>query len=107
MTEIFVHKDFTVVGFYRSILEEAGIPCLIRNETSQNLITELTVMQSFPALCVARDEDAERAVEILREYKMAQPEPAEDWKCPSCGEEVPGEFGSCWKCQHDRPAPSA
>jgi hypothetical protein len=25
------------------------------------------------------------------------------WRCPSCGEENPGEFDICWKCQKGRP----
>jgi hypothetical protein len=29
---------------------------------------------------------------------------ASAWKCASCGEDNPGEFDVCWKCQRDRPA---
>jgi len=25
------------------------------------------------------------------------------WKCAGCGEENPGNFEECWKCQRDRP----
>jgi hypothetical protein len=25
------------------------------------------------------------------------------WQCASCGEENPGEFDICWKCQKNRP----
>jgi hypothetical protein len=34
MKEVFVHRDFTVVGLKKSILEEAGIDCFIRNENT-------------------------------------------------------------------------
>ena len=27
-----------------------------------------------------------------------------EWKCQQCGETVPGNFGSCWKCDALRPA---
>lgn len=107
MTEIFVHKDFTVVGFYRSILEDAGIPCMIRNETTHNLLTDIPIPALYPALCVARSEDVERAVAILQEYQKGEATPAEDWQCPSCNETVPGTFGSCWKCEETHPGSSA
>jgi hypothetical protein len=29
--------------------------------------------------------------------------PVTPWRCGSCGEENPGEFDCCWKCQKDRP----
>ena len=98
MTEIFVHKDYTIVGFYRSVLEEAGIPCMIRNEHTHHLMSDIPIPALYPALCVMKDEDAERAVEILREYKRGAEEPTQDWECTSCGEPVPGSFGSCWNC---------
>lgn len=103
MTEIFAHKDYTVVGFYKTILEEAGIVCMVRNEISQNLVVDLPATARYPALCVANDEDAERAVAILREYKFAEAAQGQEWKCPACGEEVPAEFASCWKCESLKP----
>jgi hypothetical protein len=99
MTEIFVHKDYTIVGFYRSLLEEAGIPCMIRNELTHHLMSEIPIPTFYPALCVMKDEDAERAVGILREFKKGEEGPTEDWECRACGETVPGSFGSCWKCE--------
>ena len=32
--------------------------------------------------------------EQSREQELARP----DWKCPTCGETVPGSFDLCWKC---------
>ena len=111
MTEIFVHADFTRVGVCRAILEEAGIPCFIRNENTQNLLSGLPDSACHPALCVTNDADAKRAVELLRDFLTteAQRDPedaASDWQCPQCGETVPGNFGSCWKCETQRPVAS-
>jgi hypothetical protein len=33
----------------------------------------------------------------------AGPGAGEDYICPVCGEEVPGCFGGCWKCETPRP----
>jgi hypothetical protein len=107
MTEIFVNRDYTVVGFYRTLLEEAGIACHIRNEFSHNMLTDIPIPSFYPALCVMRDEDAGRAVEIIREYQRGVAEDSAasgaDWLCPACGETVPAAFGSCWKCEAARP----
>ena len=99
MTEIFVHKDYTIVGFYRSLLEEAGISCMIRNEHTHHLMSDIPIPALYPALCVMKDEDAERAVSILRAFKQGETTPTDDWLCPACKETVPGSFGSCWKCE--------
>ena len=107
MTQIFVHKDFTVVGFYRSLLEDAGIPCSIRNEFSHHMLSDLPIPAFYPALCVVRDEDTERGIELIREYQRGVAEDAgadsPDWLCPACGESVPASFGSCWKCEAAKP----
>jgi hypothetical protein len=29
---------------------------------------------------------------------------ATDWRCPKCGEMVPGNFDSCWSCSSEAPA---
>ncbi len=108
MKEIFTHPDFTRVGHCQAILEEAGIPCFIRNENSQNLLSGLPDMACQPVLCVTDDADAERAKELLRDFIVTEraiesEENSAEWKCPQCGETVPGNFGSCWKCDAVRP----
>jgi hypothetical protein len=107
MTEVFVHADFTRVGHCKAILEEAGIPCFVRNENTQNLLAGLPDPMCHPALCVTNDSDAERALDLLRDFREAELTTAPDWKCPQCGESVPGNFDSCWKCETPRPGAQA
>lgn len=97
MREVFVNQDHARVGFYKSVLEEAGIPNFVRNELGNN-ITELPSPIFFPALCVVRDEDYEEAMRILGEIYYGQPSQTADWRCSKCTEEVPGTFDSCWQC---------
>ena len=101
MKEVFVHQDFTRVGFYESVLKDAGIRCFIQNATTHNLLTGLPSPLFFPKLCVIDDEDCEDALALL-EPLHSQPLPdasdAKDWTCPKCHESVPSEFGSCWQC---------
>ena len=101
MRDLFSHHDTTIVGYYQSVLENAGILCFIRNYyESSNAVTTLF----WPTLCITRDEDAPRATELLRGTNPECPPAAPDWTCPACKEEVPGTFDSCWKCGAERPA---
>jgi hypothetical protein len=105
MREIFVHQDSARVGLYQSILESAGIPTFMRNSISGTFMTELPAPIFFPVLCVANDEDYDRAMEVLGKVEKPEPSDAPDWKCPACGETVPGTFDACWKCQAPRGGP--
>ena len=110
MKAVFAHPDFTRVGHCQAILEEAGIPSFIRNESTQNLLSGLPDSAALPVLCVTDDDDAPRAMELLRDFvatekQVEAEENLPEWKCPQCGETVPGNFGSCWKCETPRPAP--
>ena len=106
MREIFSHQDYTRVGYYKSILDDAGIANFIRNEYAHNTMTQIVNKLYLPTLCVAADEEYDRAMQILS--AMQNPPPCEiaDWCCPKCGEGVPGNFDSCWKCGelHNDPA---
>jgi hypothetical protein len=102
MREIFTHQDYTRVGYYKSILDDAGIHNFIRNEHVHNTMTQIVNKVYLPTLCVAVDEDYDRAMQILS--AMHNPPPCEtpDWCCPKCAESVPGNFDLCWKCGEPR-----
>ncbi len=108
MKVLFTHPDFTRVGHCQAILEEAGIACFIRNESTQNLLAGLPDTACQPVLCITDDADEPRARELLREFittehQIEAEESAPEWRCPNCDEMVPGNFGSCWKCDTLRP----
>ena len=103
MREVFVHQDYTRVGLCQSILNTAGIPNFIRNQYTNNTMTEMPSGLFFPALCVVHDRDYDRAIQVLRELYFAPTVQTADWPCPKCGEEVPGTFELCWNCNASRP----
>jgi hypothetical protein len=97
MREVFVNQDHARVGFYKSVLDEAGIPSFIRNEMANN-ITEMPSPIFFPSLCVVHDEDYEKAMALLRPIYYEEPARKPDWHCSKCNQEIPGTFDSCWNC---------
>jgi hypothetical protein len=108
MKAVFVHPDPTVVGLKKSILEEAGIPCFIRNENTSATLGAgvLGLVQSpvfDPVLCVVDDSRYDEAISLLKttsEFTLAV---RADWRCPKCGETVPGNFETCWNCSQNAP----
>lgn len=107
MKEVFVHHDPSVVGLRKSILDEAGIACFIRNEnTSATLgagVFGLVQSPVFdPVLCVVDDGQYDEAMALLKNLEAPAPSAGADWQCPKCGETVPGNFDACWNCQQTK-----
>ena len=105
MKEIFSDPDYTRVGYFESVLKEAGIRCFVRNAYSHNLLTGIPSHLFYPKLCIIDDGDFGAAVELLTPlHQKLVPGAAarSDWTCGSCGESVPAEFDECWKCSAGR-----
>lgn len=100
MKELFREKDFTRVAYYQSLLEAEGIPTMIRNQhLAMSGLTEIPIPEFFPALCVMREEDYERAMEIIRTAFVENAKGVDEEKvCKACGETCPGNFDVCWSC---------
>ena len=82
-------------------LRSAGIAYEIRNET----IPYPGAVFS-PEIWVIEDSELARACE-LRDAVSKLPEEAQSsWTCSSCGEQLEGQFGACWKCGATRNADS-
>jgi hypothetical protein len=101
MRQVYTSQDSTQVGYYKSILDEAGILSFIQNENSNN--PQVAGAVFFPSLCVIEDKDYEEAIRILKSKQVTASRTGPDWKCPSCSEMNPANFDSCWNCDSLRP----
>ncbi|HEY2573005.1 MAG TPA: DUF2007 domain-containing protein [Verrucomicrobiaceae bacterium] len=109
MKEIYSHPDYTRVGYFESVLKEAGIRCFIQNATTHNLLTGIPSHLFYPKLCIIDDEDLDTALELLlplQEKAIPHGGSHSDWVCPHCGETVPAGFEQCWKCDALRHQPA-
>jgi hypothetical protein len=96
---------FAAIGKYdgadnemlKGLLEEAGIPCMIRNENLSMAMGEIPPSES-PELWILNDEDYPKAKDLIDSWLSARPEPQGPWVCPQCSETIEGQFTSCWKC---------
>ncbi|MBG7608823.1 MAG: DUF2007 domain-containing protein [Verrucomicrobia bacterium] len=100
MKELFRERDYTKVGYFQSVLEDAGIPTIVRNKhLTMSGLAEIPIPEFFPALCVINEEDYERAMELIRRRHKENIVGADLEKtCPGCGETNPGNFDVCWSC---------
>ena len=100
MRELFRHRDHTVVGYYKSLLEAEGIPVMFRNEyLAMSGLTEIPITEFYPNICVMHDDDYPRAWEVMRRAMHEDARNSElELPCPSCGEANPGNFDLCFSC---------
>ena len=102
MTPVFSDREPARVGYFQSVLENAGILTFIRNQNTNTTMAEMPSGVFFQVLCVVNDDDFERAKELIIEVRDGTPDNLPEWKCAQCGESVPGGFDICWKCGADR-----
>jgi len=86
----------------KSLLDEAKIPCMVRNGDLSMALSELTPSDCAPEVWILNDEDYPRAREIVEALRNAKVETPDAWICPGCGEAIEGQFTSCWNCGSER-----
>lgn len=84
------------IGLYRTVLEQNGIDCMIKNEQLAGALGDVPFLECSPELWVLNDADLAQAERLVEELK--QPVVGSAWRCPHCGEDNEAEFAVCWKC---------
>ena len=90
-------------GLLKELLEKEGIACIIKNEQLFAALGEIPFLECAPQLWVVDDEVFPRA-KILLDGWLKNETDETSWTCSSCGEQLEGQFGSCWKCGETRDA---
>lgn len=93
---VYSAANIPLVSIVKDILEQRGIKCWIRNEALSAGIGELPPIETWPQLCVEKDDYSE-AKHIVEEA-LAAKDISIMWKCDSCGEVIEGQFTECWNC---------
>lgn len=98
--------------FVKGLLEQEGIEAVVTGENLEAVWATLPLSATSPPGVYVPDEDEERAVQIVRDYRQVdranaqetvEDAPRPTWKCANCGEAVEEQFTECWKCGHARP----
>jgi len=86
-----------MIGFLRSVLEEHGITCLVKNELLLGASGEIPPNECWPELWVVEDRELSAAERVVARALRAAPG-AECWACPRCDEPLEPQFTECWRC---------
>jgi hypothetical protein len=97
MKKIYEAENPALVWSARVIVEDAGIPCTLRNEFAGGASGLLSPLDAWPELWVVDDRNAERAQAMLSAMSSQIVE-GPDWACTACAEVNGHRFGVCWKC---------
>ncbi len=104
MKRVWASTDPVRCGWLESVLDAAGIRCLVRNRYLGGAIGELPLNEAWPEIWVLEDDDAARAERLIAEA-LAPAAEATAWRCSGCGEDIEGQFAQCWQCGTARPEP--
>ncbi|GAA5483492.1 DUF2007 domain-containing protein [Haloferula sargassicola] len=104
MKKVYDNIEFARVGHFQSILESEGIATLLKNEAMSSVFRGSAGLYDLaPELWAVNDDDYERAAALLEPLLEDEPPAGSPWICPTCGEDVSGNFDECWNCQTRRP----
>jgi len=91
----------------KAMLDDADIPCFIKNEYIQGASGEIPPHETLPEVWLMDAQWRKKAQALVDELENDLANASDvDWKCGSCMEINEGHFMVCWQCQSPR-APDA
>ena len=98
MQRVYTSSDPVSAGLVLSVLEAAGIRCLLRNQYLTGALGELPVNECWPQVWVLDEADEPRALRLIAEALPRDGAQGEPWTCADCGERLEAQFQQCWQC---------
>ncbi len=88
----------------KQLLDDAQIPCVVKNDFAQGAIGELSPIDSAPEVWLVDESWRPKAQQRVDDFLAEQVALAddEDWQCAHCHEDNEANFGICWSCQTTR-----
>jgi hypothetical protein len=83
------------------LLEAHEIPCRMNGTSLVALRGALPMADATVTVEVLNADDVERARTLIAEFERAATS-GDEWSCPTCREDNPSNFDSCWKCSQPR-----
>jgi hypothetical protein len=104
MRKAYYTLDLTEAVLLKDHLLHGGVVASVRNKGAVRIPHDGIAAEVW--IADGADDDAvKRSIQaFLQKRKHAAGEPLSAWRCRHCGEESPGEFEFCWKCNEERPA---
>jgi hypothetical protein len=99
MKQVHIAKHAPEAHIVKGVLEASGIDAVVRGEFLTSGWGELPV--DVCSVWIADDAQYERAQALLLSFlngDLARELRSQNWRCAKCGEQLEGQFTSCWKC---------
>jgi hypothetical protein len=89
----------------KAMLDDADIPCFLKNEFIQGASGEIPPHETLPEIWLVDEQWRQRAQGLVDtlERELAKASQIE-WQCSTCNEINEGQFMMCWQCQQEKPA---
>jgi hypothetical protein len=84
-----------LAAMWADTLNAAGISVHVNRWHLSSIAGDIPPDQALPELWVVRDDDLQRAKDLLAELQNPV---QRRWHCPHCAELVEGAFEQCWNC---------
>lgn len=101
MTRVYSTPNAPMAHLVRHALESDGLAAEIRGETRAAFVGEIPPLEAWVEVWVD-EHDVAAAEPIVRTFTHEDAAP-DGWTC-ACGEEMEGQFATCWSCGADAPA---
>lgn len=98
MKRVFSGQDALVVASIRNLLLNEGIESEVRTPFLAAALGDIPLSECWSEVWIANDEESERAAALISAASGPSVEVGENWKCSRCGEEIEGQFATCWQC---------
>jgi hypothetical protein len=86
------------------MLQALGIHAVVKGDIAWSARGETPPMDDTAPQVWVDEADVPAARDAIERRERGDVGPETDWRCPSCGERLEGQFTQCWNCGADRPA---
>jgi hypothetical protein len=100
MKLLYTAENRFLVSNIRNIVENAGIPLLLKNEFAGGAAGDLVPLETWMEVWV-EDNDFDKANALINTSFSSKHD--QDWTCKQCAETNDASFEFCWQCQSEAP----
>ncbi|MEN8778789.1 MAG: DUF2007 domain-containing protein [Glaciecola sp.] len=88
----------------KQLLDDAHIPCLVKNDFAQGAVGEIAPLDSAPEIWLVDEQWRPKAQQLVDNFlaELQSASDAGDWVCGACQTDNEASFGICWSCQSGR-----
>ena len=101
MKRVFASPDRAAVEIVRQLLREAGIGSTVFNESTGAILGDIPFFVANPEVWILYDDQEADARQVVHDFETGEARDRLDrrpWRCPTCGEQIEGQFSQCWRC---------